>query len=92
MAVRGLGLEDTGRAGSDEDADPIGTVAPRGNGYAIDERVLLETEQCEPVVAAIVVGETGRHHDVVDARNFTDPGVEGDRFEAARSEPAPAMA
>ena len=60
--------------------------------HAGDEVVLHEAQLGEPIVAAVEIGERGRHPLVVDTGNFADAGVDSHRLEPAGVEPAPLLA
>jgi hypothetical protein len=81
-----------GGAGSHEDADAIAPVAPCGRLDRLEETVLREAQLGGAVVAAIEAREVRGHALRSTPGNLAHEGGEVDGLEAARGEPAAAVA
>ena len=88
-AIGLFGLQDAGGAGAEQNADPPPAVAGGSRADGGIEAILAQAQQGEAVVAALVLGKTGRQRRLVDAGHFTDMGRQvGYRLEGAGREPA----
>ena len=85
-AIRELGLQDAGGARTHENADACRAVFFDGRSHRGGKTIELETQLREPVIAAVVGGEIGPNPHRVQSGDFSDKGVENDRFETAGRE------
>lgn len=82
-----LGLQNTGRAGAYENANPVVAVFTGGGFDGGAEIILFQRQLRQPVVAAIELDKRFRQLHRIHPRDFADKGFQRYRFKRARFEP-----
>ena len=87
-----LGLQNAGCAGTEEHADALRTIFCDGGAHCLGKAVLHQSQQREPVVAAIKVGQVrGKLHRIYPL-DLTDERRQIHRIERARRQPGATLA
>lgn len=85
--VSQFGLQDAGGAGADKHAHALSAVFVGGGCYGIGEAILHQSEQREPVVSAVKVGQVRGQLHGIDSRDFAHKSCQVNRIKRARNPP-----
>ena len=86
--VSQFGLQNAGGAGANEYANALRAIFSGGGRYGFGKAVLHQSEQREPVVSAVKVGQVRGQLHGIDTRDFAHKSCQIDRIERARKQPA----
>ena len=87
MPLSELGLQHSGGAGADENADAFRPVTRAGIRDVLHEPVLPQPELSQSIVPAIEIAERGHHRLVLEPLDPADPGIEIRVVEVAGAKP-----
>ena len=87
-----LGLQNAGCAGAEEHANALRTVACNGSAHRLGKAILHQSQQREPVVAAIKVGQVHGKLHRIHPFHLADEGRQIHRIERARRQPGATLA
>jgi hypothetical protein len=82
-----FGVEQTGSAGTEKQADAVGPVAVACLRHHVQEAVLRQRQLRQAIVAAVKGCQLRRHGRELFIRHLADPGVEANAVERARRQP-----